>query len=581
MTRVIALTAAAFLVLSQPISSPISDASDAGLGRAPGPPAAQQGAESTESAAAALLEERFIARENQFLKNVRSYSPRIETYIQNFRPDPELGSVPTDDHYFLGRMDFHRGVAVRSFLPQPSLARRILGDLADPITRFYSMHYQQQPFAYAILMDTRRFDRQHYQFEFVRREFLGDIRCMVFDVTPRRHAGGGLFRGRIWVEDQDENIVRFNGTYTSGRTLSSGIHFDSWRENVQPGLWLPVYVYSEEVDLAYGVKRTLRFKSETRLWGYDLARGNRQQELTRMLVDAPAPVRDSSDPAPDPSPVSRAREWENQAEVNVLERLEKAGLVAPAGDEVDKVLETVVNNLVLSNHLDALPPVHCRVLLTAPLESIFVGNTIMISRGLIDVLPDESSLAMILSHELGHIVLGHNLTPKNNQYAFHDRLLVPDEELLHHLDLRPTEQEETAADAKAIQILKSSPYKDKLSKAGLFLRAMAMTVPRTPELFGAHLGTRLAQGNQVRRMADLMASAPELQPTRVEQVSALPLGARIKVDSWNDRIRLVKSKPVTLLSAREKMPFEVTPLFPHLTRFSGKVENVREENLNQ
>ena len=51
------------------------------------------------------------------------------------------------------------------------------------------------------------------------------------------------------------------------------------------------------------------------------------------------------------------------------------------------------------------------------------------------------------------------------------------------------------------------------------------------------------------------------------QIAALPLGARIIVDAWNDQIRLMKSKPVNLISAKDKMPFEVTPLIPYLTRF--------------
>jgi hypothetical protein len=545
----------------------------------PGPENPSRGQEDTLQLTAIV--ERIVARENQLLKNLRNYSPRIETYIQNFRPDPELGSVPTDDRYFLGRLDFQRGIVVRSFLPQPSLPRRIVDAFSGPVTSFYSMHYQQRSFAHTIVMDTNRFDRQHYDFQFVRREFLGEIRCLVFDVASQKHAGTDLFKGRIWAEDQDYNIVRFNGTYAPAPKFSTDFHFDSWRENLQPGLWLPVYAYSEEVDLEFGAKRALRFKSQTRLWGYEVSNPTHQRQLTRVLVDAPAPVRDNGDDTQDTSPVSRVREWEDQAEVNVLERLQKAGLIAPAGDEVDKVLETVLNNLVLSNHLENLPAVHGRVLLTSPLESLFVGNTIVISRGLIDVLPDESSLAMVLSHELAHVVLRHNLTPRSTQYAFHDRLLVPDEDVLRHLDLRPTQQEEAAADAKAIELLKNSPYKDKLDKAGLFLRAMAATAPRTPQLFGAHLGTRLAQGEHVRHMAELMSSAPELLPTRIEQIAALPLGARIKVDAWSDRIRLVKSKPVTLLSAREKMPFEVTPLFPYLIRFRGAPQNVREETLAQ
>ena len=104
----------------------------------------------------------------------------------------------------------------------------------------------------------------------------------------------------------------------------------------------------------------------------------------------------------------RSEQWQQQAEDNVLERLQNAGLLAPAGD-VDKVLQTVVNNLEVTNNIDLPRPVRTRVLLTSPLETFSVGNTIVISRGLIDVLPDEASLAMVLSHELAHIVLGHNL----------------------------------------------------------------------------------------------------------------------------------------------------------------------------
>lgn len=518
--------------------------------------------------------DRICAQENQLERNLRRYSPRVETYIQNFRVDPELGAVPTDDHYFLGRMDFRHGIAVRSFLPQPRLGRRILTDVTGQITRWYSIRYQPQAFAYTIIMDTRHFDRQHYQFEFVRREFLGNVRCLVFDVQPRPHAGVGLFKGRIWAEDQGYNIVRFNGTYSPAPRFSSYFHFDSWRQNLQPGLWLPVYVYSEESDLRYAMKRTLRFKSQTRLWGYGLTNPNRQEELTRVLVDSPMPVQDNSATAPDPSPVGSTREWEAEAEDNVLGRLQRAGLLAAPG-EVDKVLETVVNNLAVTNHLDNLPPVHCRVLLTSPLESLSIGNTIIVSRGLVDVLPDEPSLAMILAHELAHIVLGHTLTTQDTKYAFDDRLIMPDEDLLRRLNFRPSEQEEDAADAKAIEFLKNSPYKDQLGKAGLFLRAMAQAAPRTPQLFGAHLGSRLARGNQVRRMASLMSGAPELKPARVDQIAALPLGARIKVDPWSDSIQLIKSKPPALLSAREKMPFEVTPLFPYLTRFNAEEQTAQ------
>jgi hypothetical protein len=67
-------------------------------------------------------------------------------------------------------------------------------------------------------------------------------------------------------------------------------------------------------------------------------------------------------------------------------------------------------------------------------------------------------------------------------------------------------------------------------------------------------------------MPDLMSSAPALEMSKVDQVPALPLGGRIKVDPWSDQAELVKSPSVPLASAREKMIFEVTPVFPHLAR---------------
>lgn len=524
------------------------------------------------SSLTAQVVDRIIAGENQMIADLKNYRPRVETYIQEFRPDPELGTALTKDHYFLGRMDFDRGIDEQSLLPEHRRGRRILGGIADEVTRLYSLQYQPRAFAYTIVMDTRRFDRQHYRFSFVRREFLGDVRCLVFDVTPRPNSGAGIFEGRVWVEDQGYHIVRFNGTYTHHPKFTTYFHFDSWRQNLQPGLWLPVYVYSEESDRKYALVRSLRFKSQTRLWGYDLTSSARQQELTRILVDSPAPVKDASSTALT-SPVASERQMESEAENNVLDRLEKAGLLAPHG-KVDDVLETVVNNLEVTNRLGNLPPVHCHVLLTAPLESFTIGNSIVLSRGLIDVLPDEASLAMMLAHELAHIVLGHNLDPRQAGYAFNDRTMVPDRELLGQLSFKHNQQEEEAADRKALELLSNSPYKEKLANAGLFLKALAAVAPHAPNLFGAHLGNQLIENSRTSRMPELMSAAPDLRQDRLDQVAALPLGARIVIDSWNDQITLAQTESVTLLSPREKKPFEITPLYPYLTRLGSPKQNI-------
>jgi hypothetical protein len=237
---------------------------------------------------------------------------------------------------------------------------------------------------------------------------------------------------------------------------------------------------------------------------------------------------------------------------------------------VDKVLETVVNNLLGSNSIELLGPVHVRVMLTLPLETFSAGNTIVVSRGLLDVLPDEASLAMVLSRELAHIVLGHTLGSK---YAFYDRMLFSDESTYQNLGFRHVPEEETAADQKAIDLLKNSPYAQTLDTPGLFLREVAARSPALSALLTPHLGTGFTdRKGTMDRMLVLMNSAPAVDPNKLDQIAALPLGGRVKLNSWDDHVELIKVMPVAITSARHKMPLEVTPFFPRLTR-SGAVVN--------
>ena len=255
------------------------------------------------------------------------------------------------------------------------------------------------------------------------------------------------------------------------------------------------------------------------------------------------------------------RRWEDEAELNVIERLEKVGLLSPVG-EVDRALETVLNNIIVTNKLGLERPVRCRILLTSPLESFTVGRTIVLSRGLIDVLPDEGGLAMMLAHELSHVVLGHALI--DTKFSFADRLMVNDSELLQTLQFRRTARDEAAADEKVVELLKASPYKDRLADAGLFLRAIAQRARQLPMLIQPHIGDHIADAGQILRLAELMKQAPALVPESLEQIPALSLGARLIVNPWSGRLLLDRSPAVPLASIREKVPLAVTPLMPYL-----------------
>jgi hypothetical protein len=504
--------------------------------------------------------DRVVQREHFFMAQMRHMHPLVETYLQDLKNDPSGNTYPIKDRYFLGRLDMNDGPEDVSFVGQPGFGHRMLRKL----TGLYSLQFLPLGFAQMVVIDSD-FQKKNYKFNFVRREFLGDVRCLVIDVQPREGDKTIRFLGRIWVEDQNYNIVRFNGTYSpQPKGANFFFHFDSWRLNMRPDTWLPAYVYTEEANMKTGLSKTLHFKAQTRLWGYDLKGLGKNEEFTQILVDSPQSVSDQSDAAADATPIVAERMWEKQAEENAIERLQKIGLLAPAG-ELDKILSTVVNNLLVTNNIDLQMDVHCRVLLTAPLESFTIGHTIVISRGLLDVLPDEASLAMVLAHELSHIVLGH---PFDTKLAFNDKLFFPDEESFQRLDFKQSPADEEAADTKALDLLKNSPYKDKLGNAGLFLKALQQKAPDLPNLIRPHLGNSFA-GSKSIRMSPLLSAAPELDPKRLDQIAALPLGGRIKVDPWSDQVELSKAKPVALTSAKEKMEFEITPFFPHLTRLSN------------
>ena len=513
----------------------------------------------------ALLD-KIVQHEQEFLRNLRAHSPIIETYIQEMPPAGQ-GDMPVRDHYFLGRMSLTGGVDYESFLTRTGNPKGSWLGLG----RDKSTAYLPRGFAQMTVLDASNFNRRAYRLDYVRREFLGDVRCLVFEVAPIDKSAAGQFVGSIWVEDREYRIVRFNGTYTSGKAPSRFslhpsaalyFHFDSWRVNVGPGQWAPAFVYVEEGGAETGDPRAARFKAQSRLWSFNAASASRIDELTSILIDAESPVEDKSG-TKDVSPLESQRSWEHQAEANILDRLEKGGLLAPTG-EVDKMLNTVVNNLAVTNNLNV--DAECRVLLSTPLETFSIGHTIVISRGLLDVLPDEASLAMVLAQELAHIALGHRTA---TEFAFHNRTMLSDVEILQRFRFQRSEAEVAAAGRKTVEILKNSPYRQKLGNAELFLKALSSRAAGLPKLIQATVGNQLASAETLARLSEFASQAPELQEASLEQIAALPLGSRIRLDPWSNQIALMQNRPISLLSAREKMPFEVTPFAIHLTREAG------------
>jgi hypothetical protein len=374
----------------------------------------------------------------------------------------------------------------------------------------------------------------------------------------------GRFYGRIWVEDEDGNVVRFNGTYTGPTTEDSSkyyFHFDSWRMNVQPGIWLPVAVYVEETTRTEG--KSVGLKAQTHFWGYSLKLPSRESENVSVKVDDAV---DKSDDSQDVGPLQASRMWVTQAENNVLDRLVEAGLVAPLnqGGYENKVLDQIVINLVVPNNLAFSDQLHTRVLLSTTIEATTVGNTILISKGLIDTLPNEVSIASVVAMELAHIAMGHHI---DTRYAFNDRLLFPDESTFTRISMYHTDHDNADAAKKSMEYLKNSMYKDQLPTAGLYYAQLVERGKALKGLTTPKLGDSLLKPDGTVWMNDLQKMAPKLNWDDLAQSPALPLGSWLKTDPWDDKVLMLNAKRYAPMTPRDKMPFEVTPIFYKLQRY--------------
>jgi hypothetical protein len=501
--------------------------------------------------------DKILAREKNVRETLQKFSPIAETYLQLQTPKDE-GFVLSGDRYFLGEVHFGQDVYVNDFKLRGSVILHYMQMTREAALKINGVDYLADGFAATVYPDPETFNRANYRFVYLKREFLGEVRCVVFEVSPLDKHRSGTFSGRIWVEDQDDTIVRFNGTFlnTFADKLAGDyyFHFDSWRVNTGPGLWLPALIYSEETNLpCCGLPklplRHIRFKAQTRFWGYKTQYPGSEQELAQIVID-PAVIADQSS-LQQLSPIQAQHAWERQAEDNVLDQLEKVGLLAPAG-EAEKTLSTVVNNLEITNNLEIEPEVRCRVLLTSKLEVFMVGHTIVVSRGLIDVLPDEATLAAILADGLAHIVSGKG---EDTQFAFADRVMFEPRDTFRRMQFAQSGKEEERVSAKAVDFLRNSPYKDSLASVYDFFAILRTRSGTIPSLLKPSFGDNL-----LLEFAAFKSQSPEIS----KGSAALPLGSRVWVDPWRGQINLIKTKNVVSNQKSDLKPFEVTPFMPYL-----------------
>jgi hypothetical protein len=547
------------------------------------------------TAAQNALIDKAILNEKEIVKTVKERAPLVETYIQNMKPDPILSQVPESDMHFLARVDFGKVINddeykdnKGNFQAKKSRYAAFKDSLLalTSISNNLHLNFHESGFVSMILMDSNSFDRQHYSFTFVRNDFLGNIPTAVFDVTPigsrRINVIGnskvfGRFFGRIWIETKGGNVVRFNGDFAgTQREQKEFYHFDSWRTNVQPDLWLPTSFYVEESD-PKSTTSTLKFKAINYIWGYVLRVPETDAENTSLSV---ANAQDVSNDAPDLSPLGSQREWVQQAEDNVIERLFQAGLL-DAPSDFDKTLEALASNILVFNNIQLSRPIRVRTLLTEPLESLAVGNTIILSKGLIDTTSVPSAdgsqqmgnLYAVLAFQVAHIVLGHRLDTK---YAFNDRLLFPSTSVFERIPMHHTAADNADAAKKAMQLLSVKDLADGQKYFGLYLEQLRQRIKALPALNQPMIGDALVKSDTDNSfwMATMVPKGIKLDMKDLKQQAAMPLASFLRFDPWTDQLVQMHTTFEPLINDRDKMPFEVTPVYLKLSYFKSPASPV-------
>jgi len=533
------------------------------------------------TAAQNALIDKAIVREKEVVKVVKERAPLVETYIQNMKPDPILLQVPESDQHFLARVDFgkvinddeykHDQGGFQEKKSKLSFFKNSLGALGS-ISSSLRLTFRDSGFVQMILMDSNNFDRQHYTFTFIRNDFLGNIPTAVFDVQPisgKREFG--RFFGRIWVETRDGNVVRFNGDFAgTEQTIKEFYHFDSWRTNVQPNLWLPTSFYVEESD-PKSPENTLKFKAINYVWGYVLRVPVDNAENTSLSV---LNAQDVSNDAPDLSPLGAQREWVQQAEDNVIERLFQAGLL-DAPSDFDKTLEALANNILVYNNIPTARPIRVRTLLTEPLESLAVGNTIILSKSLIDTTAVMSTdgaqqtgnLNALLAFQLAHIILGHRLDTK---YAFSDRLLFPSTSVFERIPMHHTDKDNDDAAKKAVELLNAKELAPGQQYFGLYLQQLQTRLKELPALNTPMIGDALIKSDKDPTfwMQAMVPKGIKLDMKDLKQQAAMPLASFLRFDPWTDQVIKMSYSFEPILNPSDKMPFEVAPVYLKLSYYA-------------
>ena len=178
----------------------------------------------------------FTAKEVQFRQALNQYSFKRDAIIQSLG----MGGQVIGEYHRISHFTFddqgNRYEKI-SYFPMPSMSNVTAEDLDDL--------GGINPFA----LEPSKLDK--YNIKYSGKEKIDELNLYVFDITPKvipdpKKIKERLFTGRVWVDDQELQIVKTKGKGVPETKINKFPIVETYREQFGGRFWFPTYSYADE-----------------------------------------------------------------------------------------------------------------------------------------------------------------------------------------------------------------------------------------------------------------------------------------------------------------------------------------------
>ncbi len=205
----------------------------------------------------------FTNKEKTFRKALNQYSFKRDAVVQSVG----MGQQITGEYHRISTFTFDdsgKRYEKITFFPMPSFAGTVTPEDLEDLGGV-------GPFA----LEPERISE--YNFRYVGREKIDELNLFVFDVSPKvipdaKKTKERFFQGRIWVDDQDLQIVKTRGKGIPETKTNKFPIVETYREHID-GFWFPTYSYADD-ELVFDNGETLHIRIRVKYTDFAPARAD-------------------------------------------------------------------------------------------------------------------------------------------------------------------------------------------------------------------------------------------------------------------------------------------------------------------